>query len=81
MQRVGYRAWTQAAATRLGVRGWVKNERDGSVTACLAGAQKPVSELLGQCREGPLLSDVTNVIQRPASSADVLDHDRFNILY
>ena len=79
MQNVGYRAWTQAAATRLGIRGWVKNESDGSVTACLAGAQKPVSELIEQCRKGPPLSDVSDVTQRPASSTDVEGHDRFTI--
>ena len=37
VQGVWYRAWTVQEATRRGLRGWVRNRRDGSVEAFFAG--------------------------------------------
>ncbi|HRO12854.1 MAG TPA: acylphosphatase, partial [Amaricoccus sp.] len=37
VQGVWYRGWTEDEATRRGLRGWVRNEPDGSVAAVLAG--------------------------------------------
>jgi acylphosphatase len=37
----------------LGLAGWVRNRRDGSVEAVFAGPADAVGELLDGCREGP----------------------------
>ena len=37
VQGVGFRAFVERAAAQLGVRGWVRNRRDGSVEAVIAG--------------------------------------------
>jgi acylphosphatase len=37
VQGVGYRAWVEFTATSLGLEGWVRNRRDGSVEAVFAG--------------------------------------------
>ncbi len=61
VQGVGYRAWTEQEATRLGVDGWVRNREDGSVEALVAGPVKPVETLIGHCYQGPSLARVDDI--------------------
>lgn len=62
VQGVGYRAWTQAAARRLGLSGWVRNRRDGSVEALLAGPEAAVAAMLAAMRQGPPAARVEDVV-------------------
>lgn len=59
VQGVFYRNWTVENATQLGLKGWVRNRRDGSVEALLSGNPKAVDEMLQRCRRGPLDAMVT----------------------
>ncbi|WP_408906450.1 acylphosphatase [Sabulicella glaciei] len=53
VQGVGYRDWLVAEARAHGLAGWVRNRRDGSVEALLAGDRPSVQEVLLACRRGP----------------------------
>ena len=53
VQGVSYRVWTRGEAMRLGVRGWVRNERDGSVTALIAGTDAAVTAMIERLWQGP----------------------------
>jgi acylphosphatase len=53
VQGVGYRYWTEDAAVELGLRGWVRNRRDGSVEALFSGNAEMVNEMLRRCHQGP----------------------------
>lgn len=66
VQGVHYRAWTQEQATRLGLRGWVRNEPDGSVTALIGGETTAVERMIALCREGPQDARVDLVETREA---------------
>ena len=55
---VGYRDWLVREASRLGLYGWVRNRRDGSVEAVVAGDGAAVQALLTSCRRGPSLARV-----------------------
>ncbi|MBV9828049.1 MAG: acylphosphatase [Alphaproteobacteria bacterium] len=61
VQGVGYRAWMVDTATRLGLRGWVRNRRDGSVEALAIGDDGAVTALIEACRQGPRLAQVADI--------------------
>jgi len=58
---VFFRYSTCEEADRLGVRGWVKNKRDGNVEVVAEGPAKAVDELIRWCHHGPSGARVTNV--------------------
>jgi acylphosphatase len=61
VQGVSYRACAQEEATRLGLRGWVRNRSDGSVEALVIGAETEVDTFIGWARRGPPKAAVTRV--------------------
>lgn len=61
VQGVGYRIWARGEATGLGLTGWVRNERDGSVTAWLGGADTAVSAMIERLRQGPQGASVSRI--------------------
>jgi acylphosphatase len=62
VQGVGYRAWLAHSAVALGLEGWVRNRRDGSVEAVLAGTDKAVTEMTTRCQRGPSAARVDDVV-------------------
>jgi len=61
VQGVAYRAWMAREAAALGVAGWVRNRRDGSVEAVISGPAAAVRDLVERCRRGPSLARVAAV--------------------
>ena len=61
VQGVSYRVWTRGEAMRLGLTGWVRNERDGSVTVLIAGADAAVIAMIDRLWQGPRGALVSNV--------------------
>ena len=61
VQGVGYRDWLLREARALGLAGWVRNRRDGTVEALLAGELPAVQVMLLACRRGPPAAFVESV--------------------
>jgi acylphosphatase len=53
VQGVGFRYSMRREAERAGVRGWVRNRRDGTVEAVLQGEPEAVARVIGWARHGP----------------------------
>jgi acylphosphatase len=70
VQGVGYRDWMVAAAGRLGVSGWVRNRRDGTIEALVDGEMSAVEELLHACRRGPRAAEVASITEELADPPD-----------
>ncbi len=65
VQGVWFRAWTTEKAQALGLDGWVRNRRDGSVEAVFSGDETAVDEMVVACGKGPPLARVADVVTEP----------------
>jgi acylphosphatase len=65
VQGVGFRAWVEDEAGSLGLSGWVRNRRDGTVEAVVAGAAAAVQAFVALCRDGPRAALVFDVKSEP----------------
>jgi acylphosphatase len=61
IQGVGYRYFVRTAATRLGVTGCVRNDKDGSVRVEAEGSVLQLNQLIEALRHGPSLASVHEV--------------------
>jgi len=66
VQGVGFRAWAQDTAGRLGVEGWVRNRRGGEVEMVVAGPPQAVAAMIEACRQGPSFAHVVQTEERNA---------------
>jgi acylphosphatase len=67
VQGVSYRWWTVREARYRGLRGWVRNCRDGSVEALFVGEAATVEAMVDACRSGPPAAHVTGIEQEVAA--------------
>ena len=63
VQGVGFRYWVQNTARDLGLSGWVRNRRDGSVEAVYSGPPQNVDRMIDASRHGPGHAQVDTVQQ------------------
>ena len=61
VQGVGFRWWVVAQARGLGLDGWVRNRRDGSVEVLAIGEADDIARLRDACGRGPPGASVRSV--------------------
>ena len=66
VQGVGFRYAFAYEARARELRGWVRNRRDGSVEAIVAGPAHEVDAIVAWSRRGPAAASVTGVEATPA---------------
>jgi acylphosphatase len=69
VQGVGFRYYFSEQARRLGICGWVRNRRGGSVEAMIEGTPDAVEALLAWARLGPPAARVERVEVSAAEGA------------
>jgi acylphosphatase len=69
VQGVFFRAWTLQQAQLLGVKGWVRNRRDGTVEVEAWGDEAAVEALIEKCRHGPSNARVERLSVEEAEGA------------
>lgn len=67
VQGVGFRYAMLARARLLGIAGWVRNRRDGSVEAMIAGDADQLEAMLAWSRNGPAGAVVDQLMVESAS--------------
>jgi len=86
VQGVFYRAWTEKTARSLGLAGWVRNRRDGTVEALFRGPREAVEEMLKRAYDGPPAARVARIEVREEAEEEVEneasgpDADGFHVL-
>lgn len=74
VQGVNFRFSTQQKAQSLGLVGWVRNKKDGTVEAVAEGSDEEISKFISWCNTGPKMAKVTKVdITEVASSSKLAD--------
>lgn len=76
VQGVGFRDATVRRARKLGVRGWVRNDEDGTAWVHAEGERQAVEALVAFLREGPPLARVAGV---DIEAVAVEGHEQFAI--
>ncbi len=79
VQGVAYRWFAVRAASRLGVRGWVRNLPNGNVEVMAEGARGPVEALLDELRTGPSSAVVRDVFVEWRESSG--EYNRFDVRF
>jgi DNA ligase D-like protein (predicted 3'-phosphoesterase) len=76
VQGVGFRDATLKLARELGVMGWVRNDRDGTVLVHAEGSERAVGELVAFIGDGPPLARVAAVA---VDRVSVEGHEQFAV--
>ena len=66
VQGVGFRAFVLREARKRGLRGWVRNTRDGRVEALLIGFAADIDRVVEACRRGPAGAYITGFARGPS---------------
>ena len=61
VQGVFYRASTREVASKMGLKGFVRNEPDGAVYIEVEGDELVLNEFVTWCKQGPRLAQVDDV--------------------
>ncbi|UTW53240.1 acylphosphatase [bacterium SCSIO 12827] len=75
VQGVWFRGWTCEQARALGLSGWVRNRRDGTVEAVFSGSLDAVDQMIARCHEGPPAARVESVTRAPAAAPGMAGFD------
>ncbi|MBF0279329.1 MAG: acylphosphatase [SAR324 cluster bacterium] len=78
VQGVSFRYYTNEKARHLGIKGFVKNQADGSVYIEAEGNEQQMGHFLDWCHEGPASAHVKNVEVR---ESELQNYRNFELRY
>jgi acylphosphatase len=67
VQGVGFRDWISTKADEHGLKGWVRNRRDGSVEVLLSGLPDLVDLFVYEAQRGPPGAEVRAIDEEPST--------------
>ena len=70
VQGVGFRYHMSNTALRLGISGWVRNCRDGSVESVITGAPESIAAMIDWAWVGPPAAQVRQIFVEQVEAAD-----------
>ncbi|MFH1668541.1 MAG: acylphosphatase [Candidatus Woesearchaeota archaeon] len=79
VQRVFFRDFAKQNANKLGLTGYAKNLKDGSLELVLRGDESKIMRLVTLCKSGPIFAKVTAVNTEFLDDGDVDEFEFFDI--
>lgn len=73
VQGVFFRASTKQEADRLGLKGWCRNEPDGSVLIIAEGSDEQLDQFEAWCNSGPEMARVDKLLKDEVSAEGFAD--------
>ncbi|HSR69932.1 MAG TPA: acylphosphatase [Acidobacteriota bacterium] len=70
VQGVGFRYFTQQTAARLRVKGWVRNNPDGTVEVVAQADSETLDEFKSHLNQGPRFSEVDSIREEEGPEKD-----------
>jgi acylphosphatase len=70
VQGVFYRASAKEKAQALGLKGWIRNTKDGDVECVASGDEKATGQFIEWCKMGPAKASVTSVDVKPVDDEE-----------
>ncbi len=67
VQGVGFRWFVEREASTLGIKGWVRNNHDGSVEVLASGSREQLNSLRSRLQQGPRAARVDQVEESEAT--------------
>jgi acylphosphatase len=67
VQGVGYRIYVERVAATIGLQGYVRNRRTGSVEVFAMGTPEQLEQLRGALEKGPMMSRVDELLEETSS--------------
>jgi acylphosphatase len=67
VQGVGFRDWVASKANEHGLKGWVRNRRDGSLEVFLSGVPDLVDLFVYEAQRGPPAAQVKSIDEEPST--------------
>ena len=64
VQGICFRKWSRVQAEELGLRGFAKNQSDGSLIIEVQGSGSSLEEFVFRCKEGPERAVITDMVKR-----------------
>jgi len=62
VQGVGFRRFIRKNAQKLGIKGWVRNTKDGRVEIVAQGTKEQIDDLKKIAEKGSIFSDVKGIV-------------------
>jgi acylphosphatase len=71
VQGVGFRQFVAEEATAHGLRGWVRNRRDGAVEALVVGSEEAIATFSEVVRRGPGSAAIEQLVAEKADEKEL----------
>jgi len=81
VQGVFFREFAKQNANKLGIVGYAKNNKDGTMEIVAQGEERKLDEFVRLCKKGPIFAKVESANVNNEDISDIEEYEYFDIRY